>query len=233
MSSVIRKATLEDIHQIYDLYKAVTKHNPGNLTQEDYEVTIDYVEEMVKAGLERGIVLVAQKDDKIISYLKAFTSKFKCLAHTLGDVTSMSHPDYQNLGYGVKLWLKGINEVKTGMRHILRIEIVPHESNSGVINMHQRVGFKIESKCDKKIRNHSGDFGDEVILSWSNPNFSVVDLNKYHDYLQTKYFTNKDKMVDIYKNKKTYSSDNIINLSTTNNILADDIKKNLNRSFSF
>ena len=70
-------------------------------------------------------------------------------------------------------------------------------------------------------------------MSWRNNNFSLTELAKYHDYLKEKYFTNKDKMVDIYKNKKTYSSDNIINLSTTNNILADDIKKNLNRSFSF
>jgi len=181
--SIIRKATMEDIAQIYDLYKIVAKNNPGNLTQEEDEITLDYVAEMVKSGLERGFVFVVDKDGYIISYLKAFTSKFRCLAHVLGDITSMSHPDYQNTGYGAKLWLTGINEIKNNMPHILRVEIVPHANNINVINMYQRIGFKMESECEKKIRNHDDSIGSEVVLTLFNPNFSKEALHNYHKYL--------------------------------------------------
>jgi hypothetical protein len=232
MPSVIRKATLGDVHQIYDLYKAVTKHNPGNLTQEDYEVTIDYVEEMVKTSFERGLVLVIDRDGEIIGFFKAFTSKFKCLAHVLGDGTAMILPTITS-GYGAKLIIKALDIISKTMCHIMQFDIVPHEKNKLAIQLYKKLGFQYQFNNQNKIRNYDGSFGGEFLMSWRNNNFSLTELAKYHDYLKEKYFTNKDKMVDIYKNKKTYSSDNIINLSTTNNILADDIKKNLNRSFNF
>lgn len=186
MSSVIRKATMNDVGQIYDLYKVVTKHNPGNLTQEDYEVTIDYVEEMVKNGLERGLVLVIERANKIIGYSKAFTSKFKCLAHVLSDGTLMIHPNYQS-GYGAKLSLRFLHEIKTNMRHIMKFEIVPHEVNKLAIQMYYKLGFKLDNNSSK-IRNYDGSFGGEMLMSWKNDNFCLNALNKYHDYLKQKYF---------------------------------------------
>jgi L-amino acid N-acyltransferase YncA len=189
MSSVIRKATLEDIHQIYDLYKAVTKHNPGNLTQEDYEVTIDYVEEMLKTSLERGLALVVERDGEIIGYFKAFTSKFKCLAHVLGDGTLMVSPEYQKQGgYGAKLLIKAFNEIKSNMQHIYKFDIFPHESNTLAIQMYQKFDFKLEVNNSSKIRNYDGSFGGEVLMSWKSDNFCLNALNKYHDYLKQKYF---------------------------------------------
>jgi len=189
MSSIIRKATLNDIEQIYDLYKIVTKHNPGNLTQEDYEVTIDYVEEMVKTGIERGLVLAIERDNEIIGYFKAFTSKFKCLAHVLADATLMVSPEYQKQGgYGAKLLIKVFNEIKSNMQHICKFDIFPHESNTLAIQMYQKFGFKLEVNNSSKIRNYDGSFGGEVLMSWKNDNFCSNALNKYHEYLKQKYF---------------------------------------------
>ena len=187
MSSVIRKATLNDIEQIYDLYKAVTKHNPGNLTQEDYEVTIDYVEEMVKTSFERGLILVIDRDGEIIGFFKAFTSKFKCLAHILGDGTIMIHPDYQQ-GHGFKLAIYALNTISKTMSHIMQFDIVPHESNQLAIKLYQKLNFKYQFNNKDKIRNYDGSFGGEVLMSWKNDNFCSNALNKYHEYLKQKYF---------------------------------------------
>lgn len=182
--SLIRKATINDVYQIYQLYKTVARHNPGNLTQEEYEITFDYVEEMVKTGLERGLVLVIERDSEIIGYFKAFTSKFKCLAHVLGDGTLMIHPKYQS-GYGAKLFIKFLNEIKTNMKHIMKFEIVPHEANKLAVQMYYKLGFKLEVKNEQKIRNYDGSFGGELLMSWYNSNFSQDALNNYHLYLKT------------------------------------------------
>jgi L-amino acid N-acyltransferase YncA len=138
-----RKATMDDLHQIYLLYKTVARANPGNLTQEEYEITIDYVEEMLIASIERGLVLVIEKDDMIIGYMKAFTSRFKCLAHVLTDATLMIHPDYQKFGYGAKLFIKFLDTIKNNMLHIMKFEILPHDSNKFAVQMYEKLGFKM------------------------------------------------------------------------------------------
>ena len=37
----IRFGTMNDVNSIYNLYKAVAKSNPGTLTQEEDEITIE------------------------------------------------------------------------------------------------------------------------------------------------------------------------------------------------
>ena len=142
---------------------------------------------MVKTGIERGLVLVIERDNEIIGYFKAFTSKFKCLAHVLGDGTLMIHPSYQS-GYGAKLFLRFLHEIKTNMRHIMKFEILPHEVNKLAIQMYYKLGFKLEVNNSSKIRNYDGSFGGEVLMSWKNDNFCSNALNKYHEYLKQKYF---------------------------------------------
>jgi hypothetical protein len=228
--SNIRKATMDDVEQIYFLYKTVARSNPGNLTQEEYEITIDYVEEMVKSGLERGFVLVAQIDNNIIGYAKSFTSKFKCLAHILTDGTLMIHPDHQR-GCGAKLLLTLLYEIKTNMRHILKFEIYPHKTNKLAVQMYCKLGFKIELSNANKIRNYDGSFGDELLMSWENPNFSQDKLNEYHLYLKEliDFNQSKRKIEDkrYNNNEMRLYSDNIISPESIY-----DFKKFSNRQFA-
>jgi hypothetical protein len=58
---------------------------------------------MVKKGIERGLILVIENNRQIVSYLKAFTSKFRALAHVLTNATMMIHPECQSQNYGSKL----------------------------------------------------------------------------------------------------------------------------------
>lgn len=214
---------MNDVNQIYNLYKIVSRNNPGNLTQEEHEIDIDYVTEMVKTGIERGLVLVIEKDGEIIGYFKAFTSKFKCLAHVLSDGTLMIHPKYHGSnGYGAKLFIKFLEEIKINMKHILMFEIVPHEENKLAVQMYHKLGFKLESNNEKKIRNYNGNFGGELRMTWHNPNFSEESLVKYHEYLYNLTL----------RKKNTHSENNILFFFSKSINGFNNIKKAINQKLT-
>lgn len=181
--SIIRKATPNDLGKIFDLYQLVSEVNQGNLTQEKDEITLEYVEEMLRCGLERGLILVIEEDEKIVGYLKAFTSEFRCLAHVLTNATMMIHPEWQGKGYGSQLLDNYLSEIKSHMSHILRFELLPHQGNQQAIQFYERHGFVRESIARQKIRRIDENFESEVTLVWFNPNFSLHSLRKYHAFL--------------------------------------------------
>ena len=185
----IRSANLNDIEEIYQLYKRVATHNPGTLTQESYEITLEYIEEMVRCSLDRGRMFVIESNNRIVAYIKTFTSQFKCLAHVLDNGTLMVCPDCQGVGYGAKIFLYLLKEIRLNMKHILRLEIVPHAANSGAVNMYYKLGFILESDARQKIRNYDGSFDYESRMTWFNPSFCEIELKKYHLYLKEKYFS--------------------------------------------
>ena len=184
-TAIIRKATLSDIGQIYHLYKIVAIVNQGNLTQESDEITLEYVNNTVRKGLQRGLILVIEKDKNIIGYLKAFTSEFRTLAHVLTNTTMIIHPEWQGREYGSNLINAYLEKIKANMPHILRFELLPHQSNQRAIRFYQRHGFVQESLAEQKIRNVKGNFEPEVTLVWFNPNFSKDALRKYHAFQRT------------------------------------------------
>jgi putative acetyltransferase len=181
--AIIRKATLNDIWSLYKLYKIVARVNRGNLTQEEDEITLKYISQVLGTGIECGLVLVVEQGNQIIGYLKAFTSRFKCLAHVLTNATMMVHPEWQGKGYGSQLMDAYLSEIKANMPHILRFELLPHQSNSRAIEFYERHGFVRESIAFQKIGKPQGNFDSEVTLVWFNPNFSEEGLKRYHAFL--------------------------------------------------
>jgi hypothetical protein len=63
VATIIRKATINDIWQIYNLYKTVAIVNLGSLTQQEDEITLEYVSDTVRKGMTRGLILVIENDD--------------------------------------------------------------------------------------------------------------------------------------------------------------------------
>jgi putative acetyltransferase len=179
----LRKAILSDADKIYKLYQLVAQVNRGSLTQEADELTFNYVWEMVNNGCERGLILVGESEGQIIAYLKAFTSRFRCLAHVLGEATMMVHPDWQGSGWGRKLMSAYLDEIRVNLRHILRFELLPHQSNQKAIEFYQKFGFMLEGESVQRIRRIDGAFESELKLVWVNPNFSLNSLKDYCAFL--------------------------------------------------
>lgn len=184
-SAIIRRASENDIRPLYKLYKIVARSNPGNLTQEEGEITLDYVCGVLKEGLQCGLVLVIEEGGEMVGCLKAFTSRFKCLAHVLTNATMIVHPEWQGKGYGGRLIDAYLREIEANMPHILRFELLPHRSNTRAIEFYKKHGFRWESMAFQKIRKPQGNFDSEVTLVWFNPNFSEEGLKRYHAFLSS------------------------------------------------
>ena len=187
VATIIRKATINDIWQIYNLYKTVAIVNLGSLTQQEDEITLEYVSDTVRKGLVRGLIFVIENDGQIVGYFKAFTSEFRALAHVLTNATMMIHPEYQTQNYGSKLINAYLEEIKTNMPHILRFELLPHQGNQRAIQFYKKHGFMQESLAEEKIITPQDNFEPEVTLVWFNPNFSKDALHKYHTFLSEHY----------------------------------------------
>lgn len=187
---LIRKVTKKDAKQIYELYKAVSAKYPGRLTQYTDEIRLGYIEkDVIQKSLDLGLMLVTEKDGKIIASAKAYTSPYRCLSHVLTNGTLMSHPDLQTFRCGTALLKEFLKTIELKMPHIYMLEGLPHETNTIMIKFHKKCGMIEVGRIKDKIINN-GTKEKEVILTWKNPNFKYEELLKYQKYLSS-YLSSK------------------------------------------
>ncbi len=142
---------------------------------------------MLSKGLQLGLILVFEEENKIIGYLKAFASEFRCLAHVLTNATMMVHPEWQEKDYGHQLLDAYLSEIKSHMPLILRFELLPHQGNQRAINFYERHCFVQEIFARQKIKNIAGKFEPEVTLVCFNPNFSTGKLKEIPCFFTPSY----------------------------------------------
>jgi len=180
---LIRRGTLDDAPAVLDLYKKVSYKYPNNLMQESDELTLPYIQQTLRLASERGLVLLIFEQEKLIGYMKGYTSEYRRHAHVLNNVTAMIDPTVVNHGYVSKLWQAYTNEIYKSFRHIRLIEILVTDSNVDTIGIYKRKGFVIKAYLHEKARYNDGTFGAGIILNWTNPNFCEQSLSQYHNYL--------------------------------------------------
>lgn len=192
---IVRKATLDDVEGIFEVYKKSAETYIHSLTQQVDELNIEYIRnDVVKISLDLGLILVAQDDDgKIIGSFKSYTSPFRALSHVMSNTTFVTTPDYEGKRAFSVLIKKFFETIRNEYPHIYQVDGVPHESNKTAINCYLRNGYEIVGKVKDKIFNNStNSFEDEIIIMWKNPNFSMDKLLEYQEYLK-KYLENKYK----------------------------------------
>lgn len=183
---IIKKATMDDVEGIYNVYLLSSKAHPESLTQYEDELTIDYIEKEVKNSLERGLILVAvDEENKIVGSFKGYTSKYRKLAHIMTNSTFTVSPTPEGKKGFVILFKAFIEELKNNYKHIYKLEGIPHESNRKLVDYYLRRDFTIDYELENKIYNSTtNNFEKELIINWINPNFSMEELKKYHEYLK-------------------------------------------------
>ena len=184
---IIRKATIEDVNEIYNVYLLSSKAHPESLTQYADELTIDYIKKEVKNSLERGLILIAINDkNEIVGSFKGYTSKYRKLAHIMANSTFTVLPNSEGKKGFVILFKAFIEELKNNYQHIYKLEGIPHESNRKLVDYYLERDFVIDYELKDKIYNSTNDnFEKELIINWINPNFSMDKLKEYHKYLKT------------------------------------------------
>ena len=184
---IIRKATLDDVEGIFEVYKESARAYPESLTQYEDELTFDYIESEVRNALERGLMLVAVDDgNKIVGSFKAYTSKYRKLAHVLANTTFTSLPTFEGKKGFVLLLKNFLEYIQSNYSHIYKLEGVPHESNTELLKFYTKNQISIETEIrDKVFSARKNSFEKEIVVYWLNPNFSMESLKKYQEYLGT------------------------------------------------
>lgn len=183
----IRRVKENDLHDIYNLYVDVTTAHPSKMTQNNSEITLEYIKnEVIDKSIKYGLMLVAENEKgKVSGIFKGYTSPYRSLAHVMTNATLMSDPnEASHTRTFVMLWNEFFKIVKKEYRHIYKFETAPHSSNKVAIKFYLSHGLKTDVILKDKIFNiETGDFEDEIIMSWVNPNFDMEELKKYHSYL--------------------------------------------------
>ena len=77
----IRRSTMEDAPTVLELYKKFATSYPDGLTQQNYELTLPFVQSILRQTCQHGLGLVVFDNNPLIEFLKAYTSEFRRQAH--------------------------------------------------------------------------------------------------------------------------------------------------------
>jgi len=167
MEIIIKRAGIEDIDGIKNLYEKVASVEGGLARRKD-EITKNYIEHFLNKSIQIGIVLIAAVKDsnKIIGEIHCYGSGLKVFEHVLGDLTIAVDPDYQGKKIGRMLFEKLLEIVKTEKPVINRIELIARESNLKAIKFYESLGFKIEGRFENRIKSVGGGLEADIPMAW-------------------------------------------------------------------
>lgn len=166
---VVRKGTLSDRNNLKALYKKVATI-AGGLARTEDEITDAYIDKCLESAVNKGIIFVAEYDNKLIGSVLKYHLEPKVFAHVLGEGSILVDPDYQGIGVGTKIFTALLDEVKNNHPEILRVELIARESNPA-IKLYERLGFKAEGRFERRIKGIDGRLEADIPMAWFNPNF--------------------------------------------------------------
>lgn len=168
---MIRKATPADQASLLALHQAVAAI-PGGVIRTLAEVTPQYIDGILQASINNGLILVKEEDGQVVGSIHAYTPAIRAFRHLLSDLTIVVHPNAQGRGLGRDLFTEFLQQVQQGFPHILRIELFVRITNTPAIRFYESLGFRQEGAQKDKILNAQGQLETPVAMAWYNPNFS-------------------------------------------------------------
>ena len=158
----IRKGTIDDVEEVYKLYKEVSQIEGGIARFED-EVTREYVEGFIKSALNDGIFIVAEKNGNIVGEIHGYKIGIRVFDHILSNITIVVLPEFCGRGIGKKIFLKLIEEGKK-IEGISRMELIVRESNEKALKFYESLGFETEGKMRKRIKSSKSEFEADIMM---------------------------------------------------------------------
>jgi len=165
---MIRAGTAADSAAILELFVTVAGVS-GGLARLPHEYNAEFVDECVAKSLANGVLLVAERDGRLVGELHAYGAGLWKFDHVLGNLTVAVHPDAQGQGLGRRLFTVLLAEVLTKRPDILRIELMTQESNVRGQKLYESVGFVRQGKFEKAIRGPDGTPESDIPMAWQRP----------------------------------------------------------------
>jgi putative acetyltransferase len=166
---IIRKAKIIDSDKLKCLYKKVAAI-PGGLARSIEEITDEYINKVLISGINFGLALVVEYNDKLIGSIIKYKLQPKVFAHILSEGSIIVDPAFQGKGIGSKLILTFLSEIQKNHAETLRVEIIARESNPA-IKLYEKLGFKKEGRFEKRIIGVNGVLEADIPMAWFNPNY--------------------------------------------------------------
>lgn len=163
-------ANMEMRDQLKRIHLAVTSI-PGGLIRQPYEITDEYIANVIMTATEHGLMLVAREGEEILGEIHAYTPQLFAFQHLLTDFTIVVHPDHQGRRVGRKLFEAFLEKVQNGYPHILRVELYVRTHNIKNVQFYTSLGFETEGIHARKIYTGQAQFETPQQMVWINPGY--------------------------------------------------------------
>jgi putative acetyltransferase len=168
-NSLFRAARMEDKEMLKALYQRVAAI-PGGLARTEEEITDEYVDKVLSHGINCGIALVVEYENRLIGSMIKYRLGPKIFSHVLAEGSIIVDPDFQGKGVGSHLIASFLKEVEGDHPEILRVEIIARESNPA-IKLYEKMGFKKEGRFEGRIQGVNGALEADISMVWINPQY--------------------------------------------------------------
>ena len=160
----IRQATLDDFLGIRAVYEDVLKNDVHNLTPYLEEITDEFIINELKNALARGYAFVAEKDNEIVGYGKAYTGIFFKESHILKNTTTIFSQKCKNGIIPYRIMSFVINYISENMKNIKYLQTMPYSFNTPIIRLLEKIGFQKLFETKNTIKLSNGEYANEVFL---------------------------------------------------------------------
>lgn len=170
-----RLANQKDFSKIYSLYKKVAEKTIG-IARSSEEITESYIQNFINNSYETGIELVIENPnnkEEIIAEIHCYKLIPQVFSHILSELTIVIDPDFHGKGIGKMIFTHLLELITNKRPDILRVELIARESNTKAIEFYEKIGFKVEGRFEKRIRNDQNNFEADIPMAWFNTNYSV------------------------------------------------------------
>ncbi|WP_109852544.1 GNAT family N-acetyltransferase [Aquimarina sp. AU58] len=170
MNLHIKKAELKNKDELLQLYKKTAEVDDG-IIRNTNEINLEYISQFLENSINNGHILIALMHHKIVGEIHAYTPSIYAFQHILTDVTIVVDPNHQGKGIGRKLFEQFLEDVKTDLTHIFRVELYTREHNDRNVRFYKSLGFINEGRQKDKIFISNSKFETPLHMAWFNPNY--------------------------------------------------------------
>lgn len=172
MKFEIKNGEIKNKAELFQLYKKVAKISGGIIRTQD-DIKEGYISSFLNSSIDKGLILIATINGKIVGEIHAFTPDIFAFQHLLTDLTIVVDPNSQGKGIGRKLFEKFLKITMTEMPHIKRIELYTREHDKRNVKFYESLGFVNEGRQKEKIYISITEFQTPLHMAWFNPNYGV------------------------------------------------------------
>lgn len=168
----IRKARSTDRSYIADIYAEVAGNVQG-ITRRPEEITDTYIFSLLNQPEKECVFMVLEDESgEILGFGHAEKSNLAAYDHILSNLTIAVSPASQKTGLGRALFKGFLKHILKERFDVQRLEMEV-QFDKGRIMLFESAGFISEAVIKQRLRAESGEFHDQVLMAWINPNFKA------------------------------------------------------------